>query len=393
VSDASPTRPAHAAAVRALLVVPVAALLAWVPLHKHYTSDLTWYWAISWDHGFVRRGLCGELAGLLPTSDLELAAQLMTGLTASVAIATVVTVALLRLLRGDPVSVVLGGGLVLGPVGPVMLWFDPRPEYLGFPALLFVMAACHARAHGRPVASGCWLALASALLGVVTLASETVLFAVVPWCVVLLAAATAGAPVSERLRLLAGLVFIPGCAALAVLVAGRADAAQLAALGARADQLDGKPSGFMLFIGQDVTQSVRMVFGPGIGFRLGTMLVAAAIVALLVVLLVVCGAGREWSRVPADRLLRLSLCMPVAALVFETATGIDWPRWVGQLGCGGLLTLTAWGFLVPDRDPLPWSVPRLGRMAVCLCLLLLVPEVPYGLVQGTVTEFVASRVA
>jgi hypothetical protein len=81
------------------------------------------------------------------------------------------------------------------------------------------------------------------------------------------------------------------------------------------------------------------------------------------------------------------------ALAFQTATGLDWPRWVGQLGCGALLTLTAWGLLVPDSDPARWTVGRTGRLVLCCCLLVLVPTVPYSIPHGGVVDFLASRVA
>ncbi|HEX5089194.1 MAG TPA: hypothetical protein VFV89_15405 [Nocardioides sp.] len=380
-------------APRALVVAAAALLLAVIPLQRDYGPDLEWYWSISWDHGFVRRGLCGELAGLLPVADLETAARLMTGLSAAVAATTVAVVAVLRIWHGDPVSVALGASLIVGPVGYAMVVSDPRPEYLGFPAVLCVMAACHAWSAGRRGPARCWLGLAGALMGAVTLASENVLFAVLPWCVVLLTATTVAAPLGVRVRLLVGMLAMPTAAAAAVVVGGRADARQLAALREDAGGLDGSPDRLMRYLGQDLGDSVRTVVHAGIGFRLFTMLVAVGIVAVLAGLLLACGAGREWLRLPADRLLRFSLCLPVAALLFQTATGLDWPRWVGQLGSGALLTLTSWGVLVPDPDPAPWSVGRIGRIALFSCLLVLVPAVPFSILHGGVTAFVTSRVS
>jgi hypothetical protein len=368
-------------------------LLAWVPLRRHYLPELTWYWAISWEHGFVRRGLCGEVAGLLPAGDLESAAQLLTGLSASVATASLATVALVRLLRGDPVSVALGLALLAGPVGVIMLWHDPRPEYFGYPAFLLVMAACRCRSAGQTVMVRCWLGLAAALLAVVTLASENVLFAVLPWCVVLLTVTTVGAPLAERVRLVIGFVALPGVAAAAVLLGGRADAAQLALLREDAARLDGEPVDFMRFVGQDLGQSLSMVVHSGVGHRMSMVLVAVAIVAVLVAVLLVCGVRREWSRLPVDRLVVLSLGLPVAGLLFQGATGLDWPRWVGQVACGALLTLTCWGVLVPDPGPARWRPPLVGGVALCFSALLLVPAVPYNIVPGAFPQFVASRIS
>jgi hypothetical protein len=52
----------------------------------------------------------------------------MTGLSAARRDVTLATVAVLRLLRGDPVSVALGASLIVGPVGYVMVWTDSDPS-------------------------------------------------------------------------------------------------------------------------------------------------------------------------------------------------------------------------------------------------------------------------
>ena len=119
---------------------------------------------------FPQRARAVAPRALLPAGDLESAAQLMTGLSAVAATATLATVTVLRLWRGDPVGVALGAALVVGPVGYVMICTDPRPEYLGFPAFLSVMAGCRARSVDRAVAAQCWQGLAADHLGVVTLA-------------------------------------------------------------------------------------------------------------------------------------------------------------------------------------------------------------------------------
>jgi hypothetical protein len=289
--------------------------------------------------------------------------------------------------------VALGLSLIVGPVGFVVVYLDPRPEYLGFPALLLVMTACGARRVGHDVAARCCLGLAAVLVALVTLASENVLFAVLPWCVVLLAATSVGASRAERVRLVAGFAALPACAAAAVVAGGRADPAQLAALRANADRLDGRPDQLMQFVGQNLAESMRMVLRYDIGFRVWTLLLVWAVVVLLALVLLVCGARREWARLPADPLVRLSLCLPVAALLFQTATGFDWPRWTGQLGCGALLTLTGWGLLVPDPDPVRWSFGRTSGVALGFLVLVLVPAVPFNIPHGAVSDFVSSRVA
>lgn len=386
-------RRSPARAARAAVVVGATALLAPVPLLGRYSSDLTWYWAINWDSGFVRRGLCGELAQAVQRGgDLESAAQLMTGVSASAATVTLTVVAVLRLWRGDPVSVVLGVALLIGPLGVVLVCLDPRPEYLGFPAVLLAMAACHSWARGHRRAAVCWLWSAGLLIGVVTLASENVLFAVLPWCLVLLTATTVGAPTVERARAIAVLTGPSAVSAVAVVLGGRADASQVAALEVSASRLDGQPEAFMRFVGQDVGESLRMVAHADVPRMVTTMLVAWLIVALVAVLLLACGVGRRRATLPVDAPLRIALCLPMAALAFQTATGIDWSRWVGQLGCGALLTLTGWGVLVPDRDPVRWSVRRTGALVLCTCVLLVVPAVPYGITKGNLAEFATSRI-
>lgn len=162
-------------AVRASLGALVFVVLAPIPLGNYYPVDYTWYWAITWDHGFVRRGLCGEIAQRL-SGDLAHNVQVMTCIAAVVGGATLLAIGLLLVTRGDPSGVGLGLALMLSPVGVSMMWRDPRPELLGYPALPLLALAATLSGTGRKACA----ASAGALIAIVTLMSENVVLAVVP---------------------------------------------------------------------------------------------------------------------------------------------------------------------------------------------------------------------
>lgn len=363
------------------------ALIAPIPLFQTYVGELTWYWAINWDHGFVRRGLCGELLQLLTSGSLASGAQAMTGVSACLGGLVLLATGLLLLGRGDPSSVGVGLALVVSPVGMLMAWSDPRPELFGLLALPGITVAM-----GRSPRVGKALLLGISLwLGVVTLMTEDVLFAVVPWGVILIAALTSGQPTQQRLREIAILVLVPATAATAVVVFGRADPAQVAALQRHASALSETAVPRMLFVGQGLGDNVRVVLSSGIGYRALTMGVTALVLVVVGLALSLSGVHHEVRRLPDDRLFRLSLLLPLLALLVETATGIDWPRWLGQLGSGALLTLA---LIMLDRPPaatLPWTPRRLMAVAAGTTVLFLIPTVPYLLPRGELISYWLGR--
>jgi hypothetical protein len=378
----------RAVVVRGALATLVLALFAPIPLSSVYPLDNTWYWAISWDHGFVRRGLCGELAQLVAPGDLVGGAQALSQAAAFVGGLVFLVVGLLLVVRGSPASVGLGLAVVLSPVGVGMMWTDPRPELFGYPALAIVAVGLRLGGRSRDVL----VLLAGLLLAVVTLMSENVLLAIAPWAILLVLAGTADEHRARRVRLLAILLGLPVLTGLVVAVAGRASPAQVAALSRDAYPLPNHATGFMDFVGQSFLDSVRYVGDSGLGFRFQSAL--STLVALVVVTaaVAVAGGAHEVRRLPRSRLLAWACLLPVIALVLQAAGGIDWPRWLGQQGGGALLTLGLWSLLRPEPGSPAWSRRWVAGVAVGTLVLVLMPSVPELLVRHDLVGYWFSRI-
>ena len=372
--------------VRGSVAALVFFLLAPIPLANHYPVDHTWYWAISWDHGFVRRGLCGEIAQRL-SGDLADNAQVMTCITAAIAGATVLAIGLLLMTRGDPSGVGLGLALILSPVGVSMMWGDPRPEILGYPALpMLATAAQSSRGRGRA-----WAAVAGTLIAIVTLMSENVLLAIVPWAIVLLAVLTTDQTRAHRLHLLCWFAALPCASGLLVLLAGRANAAQVAALAADAARLPGDGSPFMVFLGQSFPQSVDYVAHSGLDWRFESLLSTAVALVIVGVAVAIAGGAREVRRMPRDRVVVSALALPAVAFVLQVVGGIDWPRWLGQQAAGALILVALVALVRPTRDA--WTMQRVASVATATLVLVMMPAVPDLLLRGHLVTYWFSRFA
>lgn len=378
----------RAVVVRGALATLVLALFAPIPLASAYPVDNTWYWAISWDHGFVRRGLCGELAQLVAPGDLVSGAQTLSQVAAFVAGLVFLVVGLVLVVRGTPASVGLGLALALSPVGVDMMWTDPRPELYGYPALALVAGALRVSGRWRDAL----VLLASLLLAVVTLMSENVLLAIVPWAILLVLAVAADEPLRQRVRALGFLLGLPVLAGLVVVVAGRGTPAQVAALSRDAYPLPGHATGFMDFVGQSFVDSVRYVGDSDLGFRFQSALSTLVALVVVVAAVAVAGGAHEVRRLPRSRLLAWACLLPLVALVLQAAGGIDWPRWLGQQGGGALLTLGLWSLLRPQPGAPAWSRRWVLAIAVGTLVLVLMPPVPELLVRHDLVGYWFSRV-
>jgi hypothetical protein len=378
----------RAVVMRGALATLVLVLFAPIPLSSVYPVDNTWYWAISWDHGFVRRGLCGELAQLVAPGDLVSGALTMSQAAAFVAGLVVLAVGLRLVVRGTPASVGLGLAVALSPVGVGMMWTDPRPELFGYPALAFVAGALRLGGRSRDAL----VLLAGLLLAVVTLMSENVLLAIVPWAILLVLVGTAEEAARPRVRMLAVLLGLPVLTGLVVVAAGRASPAQVAALSRDAYPLPNHATGFMDFVGQDFLASVRYVGDSGLAFRFQSAASTAVALVVVAVAVAIAGGVHEVRRLPRSRLLAWAFLLPVVALVLQAAGGIDWPRWLGQQGGGALLTLGLWSLVRPEPEPPPWSRRWVAGVAVGTLVLVLMPSVPDLLLRHDLVGYWFSRV-
>ncbi len=141
------------------------------------------YWVVTYRHGFVRRGLTGELLrplGAANTSQIANAAWM-------VAIVTVVAVIILMELlfrRRTPQSCALGVLLACSPFVIGYAVYQRRPDLLGIPLLvIFGIALLHTR---RRISMASLCVAVGVLLGVVVLVHEAVALYALPWALVMI---------------------------------------------------------------------------------------------------------------------------------------------------------------------------------------------------------------
>lgn len=378
----------RATVIRLAITGCVVALVAPLPLTRTYLTPLTWYWAVNWDHGFVRRGLSGEIAQRLAPHDLHGAAQTLTGLAAVVAGGLFLAVGVWLVCRLDPVSVGVGLTLILSPVGMVYQWNEPHPESYGYLALIPLAAAL--RSSGR--LRDALVVLSGVILGVVTLMSENVLFAVVPWAILFTLAMTDAARRSEAVRMLALLLPLPALMGALVIVGGRASQGQLQALKRGAPGVSRTAVHSMHYIGDSYSSNAHFVMSTHL--RLSFEELGATLVAVGVAVGAACLVGNLGvvRRLAWDRWLKLACFLPLVGYLIQTVGGIDWPRWVGQQASGASLLIGLIWLLRPDIAPPSWSKRRVVATVVGVSLLVAIPPVHYQLTRAHVVDYWFSRI-
>lgn len=293
------------------------------------------YWLVTYEYGFVRRGLGGELLrrwpGGVDEASLLAAVHVTSWLPATLLAAlTIVLVA-----REDGRSHLLALLLAASPVTLLSLLDKHRPDQFGFAILIaFVLAG------GRRWA---W-ALASLLLGAAVLVHEGSLVMFGLFAVPLLVRT---GRLDEWLR--AALFLVPsGLAALAVLAWGRAspslqgsllaDPQTLALLARPADP----DYSILPYLGDTLADSVGHVTAlpPE---RLAVMVAWGVMIAAIHLVWFALARVR-----PAQLLPWL---IPLAGLAFLHVTGVDWLRWTASALASALVVLASPGPDRPVADP------------------------------------------
>ncbi len=144
-------------------------------------------WYVTYEHGFVRRGLAGEalrtIVGGRPTiATVDLVQNIVAVATLGAMVALVVVLARRRTI----VAYAAAGALVVAPFAFDSVGGQRRPDLLAF----LLLAVVGLWAGTRAVAPTRVALVAGALLAVCTLASEVAPLIVGPWLVVVVIAAT-----------------------------------------------------------------------------------------------------------------------------------------------------------------------------------------------------------
>ena len=170
-------------------------------------------WYVTYQHGFVRRGLAGEaLRTIVGDRPTIATVDLVQNIVAVVTLAAMTGLVVLLCHRRTVIAYASAAALVVAPFAFDSVGGQRRPDLLAF----LVLAVIGLWAGTRSVAPTRLALVAGALLAVCTLASEAAPLIVGPWLVlVVLAAARAGRGPSARTGLVALL-----CAGPTVLVLG-----------------------------------------------------------------------------------------------------------------------------------------------------------------------------
>jgi len=339
------------------------------------------YWVISYDHGFVRRGLTGSLLQLVAGPPTTVSIEIAAFTVAAFAIAALVVLIELLIRRRSSAAAGLAVLLACSPFTAEYLAFQRRPDLLAVPVLVGFGIAM-VRAPGRRRA---WCVAAGLAFAVLALAHEAVVLQTVPWAVLLTVVLTAErrtdarSDIREEVRDLAWLSVPPAVVFLIVGRYGLPGPARVAEIRADAARFRWAPGTTMLdVLGDSVRDSFARVLALPHGSLLATVVLGALLVAVHAQWL---SKSTHVSVVRAaltarPRLLGVGSAVAVAVggLVMF-ATGIDWLRWIA--GSALLWLLVSAIVLLARDDPdrtesdSPVVLPRwVPPAAIYLALLL-----------------------
>jgi hypothetical protein len=294
------------------------------------------YWVVTYDYGFVRRGLAGELLQALPgpvTESMVVAAARLTGIVPVVAL-ILLAIVLLRNLTAPRAAMALL--LMSSPFTLDEFLINSRPDQFGL-AVLVVLAIFLRRLRGAQ-----WWALieiSGAVMGALALIHEgNLLF----YGVVALPMIMSDTSRRGRTRAVgAALFFLPSAVAgLCIAAAGLGDARLAHALANDpvVRQIMGTgDQALVAFMDDGVRDSFALVASLG-PHKMGILLIWGLLAGAIHVFWL----GR-WSRAATVAAFRYWIYwLPVVlAAGFSFATGVDWNRWFCVFGSSVMVAISA----------------------------------------------------
>lgn len=325
------------------------------------------YWLVTYEYGFSRRGLAGEVlrwfAGTAPS--LVVIELVQYALTA-------VLVALLWALvraawnRSEPALDCAAIALCCSPFVFDFVVFQRRPDQFGYVAVLasgFMLWRLPQRRDLVALLSGALLAIAVAI-------SDSAFLGCVGWALLLMLLAPGESLRRSRTWLRLLVLSVPAAVlALASATAGRLDASQIQSLSATASKYGWTDVVVFPYLADDLSNSIHRV-----GDMPRTMMLGSVIVGLVLLVLqgwLMTGLRRPSLRPVTSEATGTSVAVAgcIIGLVGLLALGIDWFRWLSGFGLMGTVAVT-FGLLM--RAPQPRSaaagLPSIGVTAVALYL-------------------------
>lgn len=355
-------------------------------------------WYVTYEHGFVRRGLAGELlrriVGGRPTiATVDLVQNIVAVVTLGVMVALVVVLAR----RRTVIAYAAAAALVVAPFTFDSVGGQRRPDLLAF----LLLALIGLWAGTRPVVPTRVALVAGALLAVCTLASEAAPLIVAPWLVLVVIAATrARYGSTARVAAPALLCVMPSVAVLLVLTRhGPPSPQQVFDLELGAPNIIAGHGSVFEYLGDTFATSFQRVIErshPELSILVGLALVAVLLMVFRSPLSYVGALGRWLLRTRGERTAWLVTTGGTTTLLF--VLGFDWLRWITVITFAALLAFT--GVVAidgraahpsPARDawhrPLPEHIRGSGRgilAAAAATYLLVLPPLPNFVSDGVV---------
>lgn len=363
---------APAAPTRFRVMLPFAVLLVawqvWTVVGRQPSPFLLSYWFVTWDHGFVRRGLLGEINQLFFGDDLLRGAHVLTWVSGAVAAATVVVVAIALLRLNTPFAIGLGWLLLVSPYTVKGLLNFARPDQLPIPLLVLVAAVWWLRPRS-PVLP---LFVLGLLFSVLILAHEGVVLTVAPWILLLIVHFSRYARGTVLATRLAAFFTVPALATWLVIDRGAATAKQVQLLAADADGVLPRGEDMIDYMADSTADSAALVADFG-AVNLAWMAAVGLVLWAVHLAALGCLPGRPRRLPRADGAVLLTVVLP--AFLVQLALAKDWQRWFSLWPTMGLLCLGSC-LLVPRHRPAtavgpdaPPAAPWHPRSAVAFVLL------------------------
>ncbi|HEY3670247.1 MAG TPA: hypothetical protein VGN51_04880 [Acidimicrobiia bacterium] len=345
-------------------------------------------WYVTYEHGFVRRGLAGEvlrtIVGGRPTiATVDLVQNVVAVATVGAMVALVVVLARRRTI----VAYAAAGALVVAPFAFDSIGGQRRPDLLAF----LLLALVGLWAGTRAVVPTRMALVAGALLAVCTLASEVAPLIVAPWLVLVVIAATrARSGPTARIAIPTALCIGPSVLVVgALMLHGPPSAQQVFDLELAAPNIIEGHGSVFEYLGDTFGSSFQRVIErshPELSILVGLALVAVLVAVFRGPLPYVTSLVR-W--LLPRRVARVAWVVATASLTTALfALGFDWLRWITVIAFAALLALAGvvaidgrarhpspardeWHRAVPDHVTV--SGPGIVAAAVATYLVVLPP--------------------
>lgn len=351
-------------ALSAIVAFQIAQGLAY---QRRITPYKASYWLVTYEYGFSRRGLAGEVlrwvAGTAPSIvTIELVQYALTATL--VALLWVLVRAAWR--RNEPSLDLAAIALCCSPFVFDFVVFQRRPDQFGYIAVILTGYMLWKLPERRtPVAL-----VGGVLLGVAVAISDSAFLGCVGWAVLIMLLAP-----GENLRHLrtwvrVALLSLPaGAVAIASATAGRLDAAHVQSLAATANRYGWSDVVVFPYLSDNLRDSVNRVGDMPRTMMLGSMIVGVVLLALQGWLMT--GLNRPALRRSAPRAAGTTMAVAacIIGLVGLLALGIDWFRWISGFGLMGSVAVT-FGLLMRAPEPRTSmaDAPSIGVTTVALYL-------------------------